>query len=448
MSLWTLDEIAAALGVAPPAQNADVTGLSIDSRTLKKGELFIALKAARDGHEFIPTAAKKGAVAALVDHRVDVDIPLLKVENVLHGLGQIGIAARRRSKARRVAVTGSCGKSTVKEMLAVALPGAHKPEQSFNNHWGVPLTLARMPKNADFGVFEIGMNHPGEIAPLSKLVRPHIAAVINVAPAHIGAFKNILGVAEEKLSIADGLQKGGILCLPEAKDLPDGHEKFIPHNIELHTFGHGPAADCRIVRFDPATQRLKLNILGEDYDVGVCSGAEHMHLNTALVLLMVKLLGENVEEAAHRLLGFENMAGRGRVQVAGGVQVVDESFNANPLSVKAALETFRTMKVEGRRVAILGDMLELGTRSKSYHEGLAPELRGMDEVILCGPQMRHLYQQVKENSNVRWVEKSKEIDPKELAKALQKGDGVLVKGSKMMFWVHDFVPKLCHTLNS
>ncbi len=445
MSLWTAGEAAAATGGAARGDWA-VTGVSIDSRTLAPGDLFVALTAARDGHDFVAAALEKGAGAALVSRRpegVAEDAPLLIVPDVLAALEALGRAARARTGARVVAVTGSVGKTSTKEMLRLVLGRqgrVHAAEASYNNHWGVPLTLARLPRAADFAVIEIGMNHPGEIAPLAAMARPHVAMITTVAPAHLEAFDSIEEIAREKAAIFTGLEPVGVAVVnadlpvsPILRAAAEGHECL--------AFGSAEAADFRLQRVDLTQEATIAQIItpaGAQL-IRLATPGRHFAANAAGVLAAVSALGADVTLAARDLADWRPHDGRGQREevVLDAVEglaftLIDDSYNANPASMAAALEVLALSApgARGRRVAILGDMLELGADEARLHADLAGlEAFGkIDRVHCIGPRMRALWERLGGEQQGRWAERAGDL-ARQAGALVRPGDVVLVKGS-------------------
>lgn len=371
MSLWTLDEIAKATGGAAHGKMV-VTGVSIDTRSIGPGDLFVPLKDVRDGHNFIPSALEKGA--AVLSERKISDVPAVRVNDSLRALEALGKAACTRSGAVRIGVTGSVGKTSVKEAIAAALgTAAHKSLKSYNNHWGVPLTMARMPAASKFGVFEMGMNHAGEISHLSEMLAPNIAVITKIAAVHLEHFENIEGIAAAKAEIFDGMEQGEIAVLP--KD--DAFFEFLKTRAQSKGLTvHGVGAD--------------------DIDAGLNLkniGAHHA-LNAAFAIKVAQICGVDVKVARKGLAAMPMLDGRGasfKTKLAGKtITVIDEAYNANPTSMAAAFEATRGMK--GRKIAVLGDMGELGKTSLVLHAGLAKPLQstGFGKVITVGPLMKNL----------------------------------------------------------
>lgn len=453
MALWTSKEAVAATGGKALAPWV-ASGVSIDTRTIVPGDLFVALKAARDGHDFVAQALANGAAAALVSHipeGVAPDAPLLLVDDVLAALGALGAAARARLRGRVVAVTGSVGKTSTKEMLRVALAGqgtVHAAEASYNNHWGVPLTLARMPADSDFAVIEIGMNHPGEIAPLARLARPHVAMITTVAAAHIEAFDDIDGIAREKASIFDGLEPQGVAIVPTGLSttqiLLDAAK-----SRDVRVLGFGPDADFALDGTDPdgAMTRVDARAGGKALRFTLASAGIHFAMNAMGVLAVADALGLALPSVLFDLQRWTPPAGRGaveRITVPGGhVDLIDDAYNANPTSLAAGLTTLSRLPGR-RRVAILGDMLELGAGAVQDHGAIAglDAMKSVDLVHTAGPLMRHLHDALPADKRGIAADTAQELVTKR-ADLIRAGDIVLVKGSKS-----SLVSKLVDALRS
>ena len=453
MNLWTAKDASGATG-GEATTDWVVQGVSIDTRTIQKGDLFVALKDVRDGHDFVAQALGKGAGAALVTHRPDgvaVDAPLLIVPDVLTALEDLGRAARARTSARVVGVTGSVGKTSTKEMLrAVLTPQGktHCAEASYNNHWGVPLTLARMPAETDYAVIEIGMSNPGEIAPLSKLARPHVAMITTVAAAHLEAFENLAGIAMEKASIIDGLEPDGVAILNadiETSPVLEGYAAT--HGIATKTFGEA-AQDWRLGDVSLAGQAtvIKAKHADVDYLFKLSIPGRHFAMNALGVLAVADALGADPVIAAQDIANWMPPAGRGTREVLvldavreESLDLIDDAFNANPTSMSASLEVLAAAQptdnvgriVKGRRVAILGDMLELGPDEMTMHADMArdPHLAEVTIVHCVGPRMKHLYDALPEGQRGQWAP-SADAMTAQVSALVDAGDVVLVKGSK------------------
>lgn len=437
-ALWTSEEAqGATLGV--PSRTFEVNGLSIDTRTLSKGDMFVALQGEnRDGHDFIEAAFSAGAAAALVKRRpADVadTAALLTVANTQRALEDLAVAARARSDARIVAVTGSVGKTTTKEILRIAfaaLGTTHASASSYNNHWGVPLSLAALPRDARYAVFEIGMNHFGEIRALVGFVRPHVALVTAVAPAHLEFFGSCEAITDAKSEIFEGIAPGGAALIPN--DSPFG-ERLVARARQAHVarilkFGTKAGSDARLIDYIQRGEAaiVKADICGTPVEFRIGAPGKHIAENAVAALLAVKAVDGDVLNAAAALRQFTALKGRGARFSADGIDVIDESYNANPASMAAALALLGAAK--GRRIAVLGDMLEMGSQSSAHHAGLgaAIESSRVDIVFLCGIQMKALWDALPASRRGGYAATSTELAPLLIA-ALQKGDTVLVKGS-------------------
>ena len=435
-ALWTSGEAAAATG-GRATRDWVADGISIDTRTSRPGDLFVALKDARDGHDFVASALEKGAAAALVSRIPDgvpEDAPLLIVADVVPALEAMGRAARARAQARVLAITGSVGKTSTKDMAAAALAGqgrVHAAEASLNNHWGVPLTLARMPADTDYAILELGMNHPGEIAPLARMAHPHVAMITTVAPAHLEAFGSLKGIAVEKASIFQGLEPAGHAVIPEDLDVtPILRDAADRAGAIVIGFGRDGMAKPLSARAEDGATKLRARVLGETVDVTLASAGAHFVMNAVGVLAAVTALGADPKRAAEGLTDWRPYKGRGGVERIGGITLIDDSYNANPTSLRAGLATLAGMP-EGRRVAILGDMLELGADEADQHRAIAdyPELQAVALVHACGPRMRHLFDALPPDRRGVWAEDAAELCAR-AGELVAEGDVVFVKGSK------------------
>jgi UDP-N-acetylmuramoyl-tripeptide--D-alanyl-D-alanine ligase len=436
--LWTDEEIGAATGgmVTGPVRAG---GVSIDSRTLEPGDLFVALRAGRDGHDYVADAFARGAAAAMVDGMpagVRERDALVLVEDTLAGLTELGRAGRRRFGGAVVAVTGSVGKTTTKEMLRLCLSqggAAHAAEASHNNHWGVPLTLARLPVAAPACVVEIGMNHAGEIAPLSRLACPEVAVITTVGAAHVGHLGSFEAVADEKAAIGAGLTPGGTLVLPADAPLL-GRLLAANAGKTVVTFGLAEGADARLTGLveDADGSAVEAVIGGARVAFRLAAPGRHMALNALAALTAVVAAGFDVAAAAGALEGFESGAGRGARQVigaAGGTALLlDESYNASSASIRAALAVL-ALQPAARRVVVLGDMRELGVFSAAEHAGLAEAVgASADVVFTCGTEMRALFEALPAGLRGGHAATAEQIAPAVTAE-IRDGDAVLVKGS-------------------
>ncbi|MEM1102893.1 MAG: UDP-N-acetylmuramoylalanyl-D-glutamyl-2,6-diaminopimelate--D-alanyl-D-alanine ligase [Pseudomonadota bacterium] len=452
--LWTAEEVARATGgllCAHGEKDADewmATGVSIDTRSLEPGDLFVALTGdARNGHAFVAKAFEAGAAAALVSEipgDAPKNAPLVMTDETLSGLRSLGAAARSRAHAKRIAVTGSVGKTSAKEMLRVALGASgavHASVKSYNNHWGVPLTLARMPADIAYGVFEIGMNHAGEIANLCPLVEPDAAIITAIAPAHLEFFKNLEGIAEAKAEIFIGLKPGGTAIINRDTPFwPLLSRRAVERGAgQVVGFGEDPGADYRLLgasRDTDGRMIVKAARRGEAIDFQLAAHGRHQALNALSVLAGVDALGGDLEAAIAALGALEAAEGRGRTQhieIAGGrVAVIDESYNANPASMAAALSLLgeTPTRGEGRRIAALGDMLELGETGPALHADVAEAVAAadVDLVFAAGPLMASLWDALPKDRRGHYAESSNGlIEP--LKAELRDGDVLMAKGS-------------------
>jgi len=442
--LWTSDEACAATGGRAAGVWA-VNGVSIDTRSLQPGNLFVALRDVRDGHDFVGNAFAAGAEAALVSRDVLGAHPGLIVDDVLPALEKLGLAARARTDAVCAAVTGSVGKTSVKEMLARiyrAAGRAHWSDKSFNNHWGVPLTLARMPRETEHAIFEIGMNTPGEIAPRSLMVKPHVAMITRIAPAHLEGMGSVEGVADEKSQIFAGLLPGGAAILP-AKDrflerLRAAALKLQP-SANVFTYGGAPgrqSAAAVSYQTDGRVSTISVDVMGEVVTLSLDAVGEHWAGNAALALLAAVLSGVPAKQAAEALSGYAPPAGRGTAETlklpqGGEATLVDDAYNANPESMRAAIEGFA--RRPGRRIVALGEMRELGPDSAALHAGLAEVIvaANVAGAVLSGGEMKHLADALKARAPQMRVEHvTGPAEASEQVKSwLEPGDAVLIKGS-------------------
>lgn len=440
--LWTDAEAAAATGGRATAPFA-ATGISIDTRSLRPGDLFVALSAARDGHDFVADAFARGAAAALVSRIPEgASGPCLVVPDVLPALRALGAAGRARTTARVVAVTGSAGKTSTKEMLREMLAEfgtVHAAEASFNNHWGVPVTLARLPRDAGFAVVEIGMNHPGEIAPLARLARPHVALITTIAPAHLAAFGTLEGIAREKADIFLGLEPDGIAIWNADLDT----SPILAAAAGPGGLSFGRQGDCaRFVALRPTDTALvvEAEVDGEHLFLRLADAGAHFAANALGCLAVARALGLDLALAAQGLSRWRPPAGRGmREEVLldpaddARFTLIDDAFNANPASMEAALDVLAASRPGpgGRRIAILGDMLELGPDEIAMHRAIArhPAIATLACVHCVGPRMAALWEELPEHRRGKRVERAEDLGARAHA-LVRPGDVVLVKGSK------------------
>jgi len=446
--LWTSGAMAQAMrasidGTLPES----VTGISIDSRTVAPGEAYFAIKGdVHDGHDFVMAALKAGAALAVVEAAQRdkfPDAPLLVVDDVLAGLCDLARAARARLNAQVIAVTGSVGKTSTKEALRCVLSAqgeTHASAASFNNHWGVPLSLARCPANVRFAIFEIGMNHAGEIEPLVRMVRPQVAIITTVEPVHLEFFAGIEAIADAKAEIFEGVEPGGVVVLNRdnsqfARLQARARERGISRIV---SFGTGEKSDARLidVALQAACSAVHANILGHDVTYKLGMPGRHMAMNSLAVLAASSLAGADLALAALSLSQLEPPAGRGvrrRLELAHGeATLIDESYNANPASMAAALNVLGQAVVgpHGRRIAVLGDMLELGPTGPALHRGMneAVKANKIDLVYCCGPLMHNLWDALSAGKRGGYADSSAGLEA-QLIVAIRAGDAIMVKGS-------------------
>ena len=446
--LWTGLALVAALDayvLGRPPRGAK--GVSIDTRTLQSDDLFFAIRGDKsDGHDYVRSAFERGACAAVVDEAHADALrgagPLYVAADVLKAMERLGSAARARTRARVVAVTGSVGKTSTKEALRLALSGqgvTHASVASYNNHWGVPLTLARMPQESAFGVFEIGMSHAGEIVPLVGLVRPHVAVVTTIAPVHLENFASLDAIADAKAEIFSGIEPEGTAVLH--RDIPQFErlrDHASAHGAKVLSFGETEGADARLesVTHQESATIVKAVVLGRPLSFEIGAPGKHFALDSLAVLLAAHAAGVDIGQTAASLAGFTAPRGRGRrvslISPSGPFTVIDESYNANPASMRAAIDLLGATRIPvlGRRIAVLGDMLELGPEAAELHAGLSESLvhNRIDQVYAAGPLTQHLFQALPSSMRGMWAPSATElIEP--LLMTLAGGDVVMIKGS-------------------
>jgi UDP-N-acetylmuramoyl-tripeptide--D-alanyl-D-alanine ligase len=449
LALWDAVEIARATGGVAIGE-FQVAGVEIDSRDVIEGDLFFALKGeAMDGHRFVPMAFEKGAAAVVVDRPVEG--PHVLVDDTFVALQRLAAAARVRTRARIVGVTGSVGKTGVKEAIFAALDrasrgNAHRSVKSYNNHVGVPLSLARMPARSRFAVFEMGMNHAGEIAALTVQVRPHVAVITTIAPAHIEMLGSEEAIADAKAEIFEGLEPGGIAVVPaDSPHFARLKEAAQQHKVAVVSFGRAPSADVRLLDAVPAPGGGSL-VTADLGDRRVCytvaAAGEHWVINSLCVMAAVRAAGGDLGAAGLALAELEGLKGRGarhEVPADGGIAlVIDESYNANPASMKATLAQLGATPAQ-RRIAVLGAMKELGEHGPAYHAALAGPLAaaGVDQAILVGDEMRALADELgkaAQSALGKVPAFAHCANAQEALRALKQlgvepGDAILVKGS-------------------
>ncbi|MBZ9723446.1 UDP-N-acetylmuramoylalanyl-D-glutamyl-2,6-diaminopimelate--D-alanyl-D-alanine ligase [Mesorhizobium sp. CO1-1-11] len=465
--LWTSEALVAATDGRPLGPMPEgISGISIDSRSLQPGDAFFAIKGeAMDGHDFVTAAIKAGAgVLVVAEGKLPslgrLTAPIIVVDDVLVALEKLGVAARARSQAKIIAVTGSAGKTTTKEALRHVLSvvgKVHASAQSFNNHWGVPLTLARMPADCDYAVFEIGMNHPNEIRPLVKMVRPHVAIVTMIAAAHLGFFRNLDEIAKAKAEIFEGLEPDGAAVL----NRDDARFKLLYKMAQaagvehIHGFGENARSTFKLVKCELHADHsdIAARISGHDIIARIGAPGRHMVQNVLALLGAAHLVGADLDKVALALADLSAERGRGKrhvlrhpggpisgraggpisSQAGGSITLIDESYNANPASMAAAMALLNATPVtgEGRRIAVLGDMLELGDHSAKLHAALADLIvgTGTRTVFLGGPEMRSLAEALPDDIRTEYRAGVEELKPVLLA-ALKPGDVVMIKSSK------------------
>jgi len=447
--LWTLDAMIAAMeaqrwGPLPP----DISGISIDSRTVRPGEAYFAIKGdVHDGHDFVQAALNNGAALAVAANihrdKFAASARLLIVPDVLAALGKLGIAARKRFAGKVLAVTGSVGKTSTKEMLRCVLSAqslTHASVASFNNHWGVPLTLARCPQGNAFAVYEIGMNHAGEIEPLVKMVRPHVAVITTVEPVHLEFLGSIEAIADAKAEIFLGVEPGGgaVLNLDNPQFARLKQSAQAAHIARIVTFGENARADARLLELSlhPNCSAIHASILGHGITYKLGMPGRHMAMNSLAVLAAATLAGADLAHSALALSQMQPPSGRGaRVTLGlpqGRALLIDESYNANPASMRAALNVLGQASVgkQGRRIAVLGDMLELGPTGPALHAALADaiEANRVDMTFCCGPLLRNLWEALPSSHRGGYADTSAQLES-QVTGAIRSGDTVMVKGS-------------------
>ena len=453
--LWTIAEVARALGLSGDFPETAIDFVTQDSRLVKPKSLFVALSgtpsggfvssfaSARNGWEFAGSAESAGAAAMIVPHRIDgVRVPQLVVKDtLLKGLWALARAARSRFKGRVIGLTGSAGKTSTKEFIA-AYPGPYASPSSFNNFWGVPLTLCNADPQAVAWVLEMGMSQAGEILRLSELAQPTVALVVNVQPVHLEKLGSLEAIRKEKVSIARGLPKHGTLVLPEGLDAGEWNGTIVRFGgtAEVRELSHAARGE---------SWDVSAEVCGKQVQFSLMPGAPHRVRNALAALAAIDAAGLDAARLAAELGHVGFMTGRGLEQTAGGALVIDDSYNGNPASITAALESLKARQVaDGRRIAILGDMLELGAEAPAYHQELAKYLSGIDGVYCVGPLMRHLFDRLPPGQGLGWHDDPATLEPQRIAGLLRRGDVVVVKGSKKIFWVNKFVPRLVTALRA
>jgi len=451
-ALWTVAEAARALGLAGDYSETPIDFVTQDSRAVKPGSLFVALSgtpsggfvssfaSSRDGWEFAANAETAGAVAMIVPYRIEgITVPQLVVpDTLIDGLWALARAARARFHGPVIGLTGSAGKTSTKEFIA-AYPGASASPSSFNNFWGVPLTLCNADPSASVWVVEMGMNQTGEIARLTELSQPTVALVVNVQPVHLEKLGSLEAIRKEKVSIARGLPVDGVLVLPADLAAPEWTGKVIRFGsgAEVHELSHSSRGESWDVSADVAGRRVAF---------ALTPGAPHRLHNALAALASVTAAGLDPALLAPELEQVGIMTGRGVEQIVGDIVLIDDSFNGNPASMAAALDSLQARPVRGRRIAVIGDMLELGAEAPVYHADMVRHLSGIEGVYCVGPLMRHLFEILPQEKRLGWHEDPVTLDAGQVAALLAPGDVVVIKGSKKIFWVNKFVSKLAAAL--
>jgi len=444
-ALWNSADIAAAVG-GKASHDFAATGVSIDSRSVERGDLFVALQGPTfDGHDFVAAALQRGAAGALIHRKpanLPANAPVVEAGNTMFALEDLGRAARARTNARVAAVTGSVGKTSTKEALRSVLSlfaPAVASAGNLNNQWGAPLSLARMPRDTRYGVFELGMNHAGEISPLSRMVRPEVAIITTVEPVHIEFFASVAEIADAKAEIFDGLQPGGAAILPfDNPHFSRLEDKAKRMGARILAFGTNEGAWARLIdcQVGPDGNDVTAEIGGKRLRYRMGAPGRHLALNSVAVLAAAFAFDLDLDQALPAFGAVQALKGRGKrefLQITGGeLELIDEGYNASPASVRAALGLLGTLPTAfgGRRIAVLGDMRELGTAGPELHRDLAPDVVAakVDLAFLVGPQMQGLYDLLPDTMRGAHRASSDEMVQPLLA-ALKAGDTVLIKGS-------------------
>jgi len=451
IELWTNQEVAAALALPEESLLWSATGVSIDTRTLKPGDLYIAIKGeTHDGHTFVAQAFEKGAVAAIVDHSVlsDTQVPQIIVSDTLKALAQLGVFARLRTKATIIAVTGSVGKTSTKELLRHVLSSEGKTfasPASYNNHWGVPLSLTTMPRDSVYGIFEMGMNHRGEIAPLALLARPHIGIITAIADAHIGHMESRQVIAEEKADIFSAATVPNLAIINQ--DIPEFNVIFERikgfGTSQIVGFGKSENATARLISYYPDSTGLKGIVTalvgGQTVTYTLPQPGEHVAMNSLIALALGEALGLDQQQIIRQLETIPAVQGRGQhhyIPILGGeILLIDDAYNANLASMQAGLSVLASVPVPstGRRLAILGEMLELGNQAEDQHNKLMTEVlsRPIDLVFASGgPVVEKVFKKsIPADKAGGYAPSADQLTPIVMG-ALRPGDIVFIKGSK------------------
>ncbi|MAI41747.1 MAG: UDP-N-acetylmuramoyl-tripeptide--D-alanyl-D-alanine ligase [Gammaproteobacteria bacterium] len=452
LMLWTSQELRSALNLKPiSSRGRDICGVSIDSRTLSDGDLFVALKGdggkrfpnsnskARDGHQFIAAAEANGAAAIVCSKETECKLPTHLVEDTLDALWQLAEFARARMKGNVLAITGSAGKTTARtwlEQLLSSQGNTHASVASYNNHWGVPLSISRMPSDTSYGVFEVGMNHRGEIAPLSRLINPQVALVLNVLPAHIGQLGSLDAIRIEKLSISKGLVEGGTLVLPFDLD-----PTTVSKRIKILTFGLNEKADISgkiIKRDDPWIVQIKID--KKLFEFSLPFGGEHRVATALAAVAAVHAMGGDVGAALTEINTLKIPVGRGNLVTAAGRRIIDDSYNANVVSMQYAIDNLLQAST-GKKIALLGEMRELGAHGVAMHREVLTSCTNLDAILTVGKGFRDS-RMILGNKLVQHADSIHDIDLERLVDLTRPGDTILVKASNTIFWRHQIVDSL------
>ncbi len=441
--LWNSDE--AEIATRGKAQgNWEALGVSIDSRTVEEGDLFIALKGENfDGHDFVKSALKKGAVAAMVSKNIGKNLPLLIVPDVAEGLWNLGAASRKKTRAKIIGVTGSVGKTGTKEMLKLALAAfgeTYATAGNLNNHFGAPLSLARMPKTAKYGVFELGMNHAGEIARLTNLIKPDIAVITTIEAVHLEFFADVSAIADAKSEVFLGMTNGVAVLNVDNASFQRLKKHAEKRDLKIETFGVAAAADFRLITYENIAGRIHVeaSAKGKKFAYDLQAPGKHSALNSLGVLAVVNALAKDFHACLKNLSEYSPAKGRGQVfkitAKGGKALLIDDSYNASPASMRAAFEVLMARKSpDGRAIALLGDMRELGKNSPSLHSALAEDIvaRGVDLVFTCGELMANLYEALpKQKRGGHYADSVKMAE--KITAEIRSRDTILVKGSNGM----------------
>lgn len=451
MTLWTGTELTTLFGGNLPSSFC-AYGVSIDSRTAQPGDIFVAIKGPdQDGHHHVKAAVKNGCVAVIVDHlipEISDECHQIVVKNTLQALTDLGRAGRQRSKAKIIAITGSVGKTSTKEMVRHTLQAfgeTNWSQASYNNHWGVPLSLARLHPDADFGVFEIGMNHPGEIEPLAKLVNPDVAVMTVLAPAHIGQMGSLDAIAKEKTDIFSGLKPEGtaVICSDNL------HFEYAKNRAKEYgagaiiAFGTKSTAQCVLKKYTTINNgeggELGVEVMGDPVHYKLSVPGKHQAVNSLVCLAIGKAFNLNIEQLVNSFSSLKPIKGRGmihqiRFKSDKVITLIDDAYNANVVSMKAGLETLSTVypKEGGRRIVVFGEMLELENQAKTHHQEIAITLNKLpiDSVYVVGGTSAHYgFSCIDPSKQGGYVQKSEDLRLL-LESQLQNNDVVLIKGSK------------------